>query len=235
MLQLRRRLHNGLTEQMMYTYSKSIDDASALGGQLSPTSLTIAQNWLNLGAERGLSTFDQRQVMNAQVQYTTGMGIGGKTLMSGWKGKLYKEWTLATQITVATGLPETPLYIDTVAGTAYTNIVRPDVVPGQPIYAGPAGYGLNAAAFTAPVLGQWGDAGRDSITGPRQFTLNSQMARTFRLNDRLNFDLAFSATNLLNHVTFASWDVIVNNPAQFGLPTAPNGMRNISSTMRLRF
>ena len=32
-VQLRRRLHNGLTATLQYTYSKSIDDDSALGGQ----------------------------------------------------------------------------------------------------------------------------------------------------------------------------------------------------------
>ena len=34
----------------------------------------IAQDWLNLSAERGLSNFDQRHNVNAQVQYTTGSG-----------------------------------------------------------------------------------------------------------------------------------------------------------------
>src|SRR5262249_18988350 len=99
-IQLRRRLHNGLTATAQYTFSKSIDDDSSLGGQgalqttqqnpfsfgAAPTAtsqppLAIAQNWLNLGAERGLSTFDQRHLLNVQVQYTTGMGLAGGTLL----------------------------------------------------------------------------------------------------------------------------------------------------------
>ena len=48
---------------------------------------TIAQNWLDLRAERGPSTFDQRQALSAQIQYTSGMGIGGRTLLSGWRGQ----------------------------------------------------------------------------------------------------------------------------------------------------
>src|SRR5262249_7435797 len=54
--QLRRRLHNGFTATLQYTYSKSIDDSS-LGGQNQGGRL-IAQNWLDLSAERGLSNFD---------------------------------------------------------------------------------------------------------------------------------------------------------------------------------
>ena len=89
-------------------------------------SLTIAQNWLDLSAERGLSTFDQRHLLSLQMQYTTGMGIGGKTLMSGWKGTLFKEWTCLTQITVGSGLPETPIYLAAVPGTGVTGSIRPD-------------------------------------------------------------------------------------------------------------
>ena len=86
----------------------------------------IAQNWLDLEAERGLSTFDQRHLLNVQLQYTTGMGMGGETLLSGWKGTLFKEWTFLTQITVGSGLPETPVYLAAVPGTGVTGSIRPD-------------------------------------------------------------------------------------------------------------
>src|SRR5262249_27859788 len=45
-LMLRRRLHNGFTATLNYTYSKSIDDA-AIGGQNQPGSTLVAQNWLD--------------------------------------------------------------------------------------------------------------------------------------------------------------------------------------------
>ena len=48
--QLRRRLHNGFTSSLIYTYSKSIDDA-ALGGR-GQGSAVIAQNKLDLFDER---------------------------------------------------------------------------------------------------------------------------------------------------------------------------------------
>ena len=41
----------------------------------------------------------------------------GGTLLTGWKGALFKEWTLATQITAGSGLPETPVYLAPVPGT----------------------------------------------------------------------------------------------------------------------
>ena len=243
-VQLRRRLRSGFTASLLYTYSKSIDDDSVLGGQgpvtAGSTSLsssqatpTIAQNWLDLKGERGLSTFDQRHVVNVQVQYTTGMGLHGGTLMNGWRGALLKEWTLLSNISAGTGLPETPVYLAAVPGTGFTGTIRPDRT-GSSIYAAPAGLNLNPAAYTAPAAGQWGSAGRDSITGPDQFTLNASMSRTFRVEAHYNLDVRIDSTNLLNHPVFTAWDTTINS-TQFGLPASANAMRSLQATLRLRY
>jgi hypothetical protein len=255
-IQLRRRLHNGFTATVQYIFSKSIDDDSALGGlgasvatQNTPQSPfsgstvavggtnqsppTIAQNWLDLSAERGLSTFDQRHLLNALLQYTTGMGLGGEPLLRGWKGALFKEWTFLTHISVGSGLPQTPIYLAAVPGTGVTGSIRPDYT-GAPLYAAPSGLSLNPGAYTMPLPGQWGNAGRNSIIGPAQFTLNASMGRTFRLNGRFNLDLRVDSTNLLNHVTFTRWETTVNSK-QFGLPTTGIAMRSMQTTLRLRF
>jgi hypothetical protein len=244
MIQLRRRLRNGFTASLQYTYSKSIDDDAILGGQghvtasdqgqsSAPSAAAIAQNWLNPRAERALSTFDQRHLLNVQAQYTSGEGLGGGTLMSGWPGRLLKEWTLLSTIAYGSGLPETPIYPAAVPGTGVTNTIRPDLT-GMPVYASQANFHLNAAAFTAPLAGQWGTAGRDSITGPNQFTLDSSLARTFRPTTRFYLTLSVDATNLLNHAVFTGWNTAVTS-TQFGLPVAANSMRSLQTTLRLRF
>ena len=230
-MQLRRRLHNGFTASVSYTFAKAIDDA-ALGGR-GQGNTVIAQNWLDLSGERGLSTFDQRHVVALTTQYSTGMGAKGGTLLSGWKGALYKEWTLTTQISAGSGLPESPSYVAAVQGTGVLGPLRPEYT-GAPLYTAPSGLYLNPAAYIAPLAGQWGNAARDSITGPAQFSLNASLSRTFRLNDRFNADLKFNANNLLNRVNFATWNTNVNG-AQFGLPTAANAMRIVQASLRVRF
>jgi hypothetical protein len=229
-VQLRRRLRNGFTWSLQYVYSKSIDDAS-LGGRNQPA--VIAQDWLNLRGERGLSPFDQRHLATIQIQYSTGVGIGGGTLMSGWRGSLFKDWTFVNAITAGSGLPLTPIYIAAVGGTGRTGSIRPDYT-GADLYAPPQGLFLNPAAVRVPEPGQWGNAGRNSITGPSQFTMNASMSRTFRLGDRWNADLRFDATNALNHVTYPAWIVNINS-AQFGLPATANPMRSLQTTFRVRF
>src|SRR5262249_43244669 len=156
----------------------------------------IAQNWLDLRAERARSNFDQRHLVNIQAQYTSGMGLGGGTLVGGWKGALLKEWTLASQINIGSGLPLTPVYFSAVRGV--TGSVRPDYT-GAPLYDARPGFFLNSAAYAAPAFGRWGNAGRNSINGPSQFTMNASLSRAFRLKDRLSLDLRIDASNALNH------------------------------------
>lgn len=253
-VQLRRRLHSGLAGSLQYTWSKSIDDDSFVGGQgpassqsAAPgefptasassaganSSASIAQNWRDLAAESGLSSFDQRNALTAQLQYTSGMGLKGGTLLGGWRGALLKQWTLLTAITAGSGLPETPLIVTAVPGTGVTNTIRPNRT-GAPLYVGSGGRFLNKAAYTTPGLGEWGNARRDSIIGPDQFSLNASMARAFRLSDKLSLEARVDATNAINHVNYSAWNTTITSP-QFGLPTAANAMRLLQTTLRVRF
>jgi hypothetical protein len=230
-LQLRRRLQNGFTATLQYTLSKAIDDAAPGGrGQGNPA---VAQNWLDLHAERSLSNFDQRHLMSLQLQYTSGVGVRGGTLLGGWQGRLFKDWTFLSQITAGSGFPLTPVYLTGLGGTGVTGIIRPDRTVAS-IYAAPPGLFLNPAAYAAPAPGHWGNAGRNSIIGPTQFALNASLGRTFRVRDRVSLDLRVDAMNALNHVTFPSWNTVVTS-VQFGLPTVANPMRTLQTTLRARF
>ncbi len=253
-VQVRRRLRNGFTALVLYTFSKSIDDDAVLGGQgettggsqnslsqndtltlttAQPQTAAVAQDWLDLRAERSLSSFDQRHLLNVQAQYTTGQGLEGGTLLGGWPGRLLKEWTLLTRINVGSGMPETPVYPAVVPGTGWIGPLRPSLT-GSPIYITQGNTHLNAAAYASPAEGAWGTAGRNSITGPDTFSLDGALQRTFRPTSRFYLDARFDATNLLNHVVFNNWNTTVGN-RQFGQPVAASQMRSIQTTLRLRF
>lgn len=230
---LRRRLRAGFTATATYTLSKSTDDAATFSNTaLAASALTVAQNWLDLGAERGPSPFDQRHLLTAQVQYSSGVGVGGGTLIDGGWGALLKDWTLATQLTAGSGLPFTPVSFATVAGTGFVGI-RPQLT-GIPVLPAPPGAYANPAAYATPAPGAWGNAGRDSIRGPAQFGLDASVARVFRLRGKTSLEWNATATNVLNHVTFAAINTFVGSP-QFGQPTLANPMRRILMTLRYRF
>jgi hypothetical protein len=249
-VQIRRRMRSGFTATVNYTYAKAMDDDAQVGAQghvasgSSSGAPSIAQDWLDPRGERGLSTFDQRHLVKAQVQYTPGMGMGGGTLLRGWRGRLVKEWTVMTQISAGSGLPETPQFLATVPGTGVSGTIRPSLT-GAPIYQSSGSFHLNSAAFAPPAAGQWGTARRDSITGPSQFSLDGSLSRTYRLRPPFNLDVRVDATNLLNHVSYTAWNTTLNwnaaasgtalSSPTFGLPATANSMRSMQVTARLRF
>ncbi len=226
-LQLRRRLHNGFTADLKYTYGKILTDAASLGGGLG----NPAQNWLNLEGERGRAPGDQRHNVQLNMQYTSGMGIGGGTLMSGWRGRVLKDWTFGDSITFGSGLPITPTYAGLISG-GVQGTIRASYI-GKSVYDAPEGFYLNPLAVTAPFAGQWGNAGVGSLSGPAQFSMNGTMQRSFKLSDRFNLAATISANNVLNHVVVTSLYTTVS--PQFGLPSAVNQMRSIQTSLRLTF
>lgn len=246
-IQLRRRLRAGFAAVAQYTFDKALDDDSQIGGtghvitesassgsttssNSNTSTPTIAQNWLNLRGEYSRSSFDQRHLLTGQLQYTSGMGNG--TLLGGWRGRVLKEWTISTLLSFGTGLPETPIYFATVPGTGVSGTIRPDRT-NAPLYMHTPGSFLNLSAYTEPVEGHWGSAGRNSITGPGTFTLNGAIGRTFRFKDPYSLDVRVDATNYLNHGVFTSYNTTINST--FGAPVGTDPMRSLQLTGRWRF
>jgi hypothetical protein len=232
-LTLRRRLHNGVTASVQYTLAKSTDDAATFSNTaVAPKTLAVAQDWLNLAAERAPSSFDQRHLLTATAQYTSGVGVTGGTLVdTGW-GRLFKDWTMAAQLSTGSGFPLTPVFFAAVPGTGYVG-VRPRLTGVSPDPMVSGSY-ANAGAYAAPLPGTWGDAARNSIRGPAPFSLDASLARVFRVSGRVNAEWRVAAANLLNRVTFSTIETVVTNP-QFGRPTLANPMRTLRMTLRLRF
>jgi hypothetical protein len=227
---LNRRFRSGVSGNISYMLSKAIDDGAPGAGAV------IAQNWLNLAAERGLSSFDARHTVNANWQYSTAVGTRGGTLVKGWKGTLFKDWTVTNGITVRTGSPLTAITggnRSTTTGTGITGTVRANAT-GLPLGDAPLGYGFNPLAFAIPLPGEWGTAGRDTIPGPTIFSLNASVGRVFRMGERRSIDLRFDVQNALNHVTITSWGTTLNS-SLYGLPSAAAGMRHMTATLRFRF
>lgn len=230
--QLNRRFHSGFMWHGSYQFSKSIDNAGTGGRGQGNT--PVAQNWLDLAAERALSSFDARHNLSLQVQYSTGMGTSGGTLLNGWKGTLLKDWTVSTGINLHSGNPLTATVggaRSQVSGTAVSNTVRAQAT-GLPIEA--TGLLFNTAAFADPASGAWGNAGRNTIPGPAVFSLDSSLGRVFRFGERRSADLQLQATNLLNRVTITNWGTVLGSTT-YGLATDAAAMRKVTLSLRFRF
>jgi hypothetical protein len=226
-LRLTRRFRNNFSWQLNYTYQKTIDNTTSLGAG-------VAQNALNLAAERGIDA-PTGQVL--QLQYTAQSPVGVRNAMSQkqpWLQKTLKDWQLTGTTQVQSGRPLTATVLGNASnagGAGVVGTVRADAT-GLPIDGG-SGY-FNKAAFTVPLAGLFGTAGRGTIPGPGTFGMNLQLARQIQLAERKSVEFNVSATNLLNHVNISGFGTVVNS-LNYGLATGAAGMRTVSATVRLRF
>jgi hypothetical protein len=230
-LRVSRRLRRGLMVNALYTFSKSIDNASSIGG----VGNVVAQNDRDLSAERGLSIFDQRHSLTFMSMISSPFGEGGvwfrdRSLAS----TLLKQWNLTVNVTARSGNPLTARVLGNQADTAGTGSVgsgRADAT-GQPITAGEGFFNTNA--FTIPAPGTFGNAGRDTIPGPAFITLGASFGRSFQLSERRRLEFRISSDNLLNQVNYTGLSTVVNS-LTYGQPLAVGAMRTVTASLRLQF
>lgn len=238
-VRLRKRMSKGFSIGGMYTYSKSIDDASTIGSGGSSAASVVAQDAFNLAAERGLSSFNQTHKLTVDYLWELPFGhdkhwLSGNTPLRA----IFGDWQWNGDFTIASGLPFTPRllgnFADVDRGTNGT--LRPDLVPGQAIAISDPSLGewFNTAAFVAPPAGQFGDARRNSIIGPGSVIFDMTISRTIPLKESRVLEFRAQASNIFNHANFATIDTVVNSPT-FGRVTAVGGMRAITMTARFRF
>jgi hypothetical protein len=227
-----RRFARGVSWVALYTRSKSIDDASSFSGPGG----TVVQFIDNLNLERGLSSFDQRNNLQTTFLLSSPVGVHGLLRNGGWATKTLAGWTVSGTFAAASGTPLTALVagnLSNTEGLAGSGSTRAEAT-GLPLYGGDYPY-FNLAAFSAPPAGEFGNAGRDTITGPFRVSFNSALNRAFRFGDtRRQLQLRLSATNALNHVAITGFGTTVNS-ATYGLPTAATAARTVQLLMRFSF
>ena len=228
-----RRMTRGISAVALYTFSKAIDDASGFTGGGSGS---VVQNINDRAAERGLSSTDQRHRLSIQSVITSPVGIHGMWRNGGWKTKVLTGWTLNPNLSIASGLPHTAML-----GGPYANSTTSGVrtsyraeATGLGIQGGGSPY-FNEGAFEAPVAGQYGNAGVDTIPGLASFSLNAAANRTWRFGEtRKNLQVRLSANNALNHVQITGFGTTFGT-STFGLPTGASATRTVSLLMRFSF
>jgi hypothetical protein len=226
---LTRKLSKGLSIQGLYTFSKSIDDASVLGGG----AVVVAQNDKDLAAERGLSTFDQRHSFT--LGFTEQSPVGKKTELGGpVLTGILRSWILSGNIIAMSGLPYTARVLGNLSdsgGSGNFGASRADATGAS--VSGGSGF-FNKAAFAPPSLGAFGNAGRDTIPGPSRFSMNLALTRSFHATERHHIEIRMEGSNVTNTAIFSNFGTVLN-ALNYGLPIAALPMRTFKATLRYKF
>jgi len=237
-LRVNKRLSSGIALGANYQYSHSIDDASGVGG----TSTVVAQNWQDLAAEEGNSSFDVRHKVSGTYLYELPFGKDKVWFTSGAASHILEGFSASGSFTFATGTPLTPSYpaavSDVAHGTAGT--LRPNRVPGVSITAGGGSQKqwFNTAAFAQPAAdafgNAFGNASRNSIAGPGTIQNNMALSKTVQMGDTRSMEIRATINNVFNTVQYSGVDTNLTSPTA-GQVTSAGAMRSFQFTARFRF
>lgn len=233
-VRLRKRFASGVSFGATYTFSKSIDNASSIGGGAT----VVAQNENDLDAERGLSSFDRRHRLTGDFVFELPFGEGRRWLAHGgpWE-RIFGAWQWSGSYSVATGNPFTARvlgnFLDVARGTDGT--LRADVT-GQPIAVDNPSVlqWFNTAAFTLPATGEFGNAGRNTIIGPTTVNFNMALSKTIQMKDTMGLELRVEANNIFNTPQFTLIDTTINSPT-YGQVIGVGSTRKLQLSARYRF
>jgi Carboxypeptidase regulatory-like domain/TonB dependent receptor len=222
-VQYQRRLSHGMQMLASYSWSHSIDDGSA-GSAGSYSNLGVPGNF---SANRGPSDFDIRDAFSAGMTYFV-----PNRKMSTFAGAALRGWSLESVIQARSAAP-----VDVSDGDfqVFNNGVfadiRPDLIPGQPIYLRgaqcaaalvqglvpngqpvspcPGGLGLNPAAFADPpydpntlIPSRQGDTPRNFLRGFGATQVDFAIHRDFPIHESLKLQFRAEMFNILNHPNF---------------------------------
>jgi hypothetical protein len=204
-----------------YTFSRSIDDASAFFA--TDAEPGIPQNSYDLSAERGLSNFQAKHRLVGSLVYgvpASGNGIL-RRVTTGWTAGSIFVMQSGRPFTVNRGIDQSH------SGTATLGYFadRPNLV-ADPFRAGPVPENpdprchstvsqggraadavrtpeswFNACAFAAPGVA-FGDTGRNSLIGPDLRGIDLSLTRSFQLGEHSRLQCRLEVFNAMNRANF---------------------------------
>ena len=243
---VRHRLSHGINISASYTFSKALDTADAYSSAVDPFLNPRSRNY-------GPAGYDRRQVFTTSFLYKLPM-LGRKT---GFKplSVVADNWEISGVARMLTGAPITPSYslitginspTGTPSDTARLQVINPTAPLAQrfgppPEPAGQASL-ANAPWSVASTDPQYGNLGKNTMTGPGTNNWDLSVYRNIRLKERVNAMLRLETYNTFNHTQFSG----INSAPQFNtlgaqvntaflVPNAARPARYVQAAMRISF
>jgi hypothetical protein len=222
-VQFQRRLSNGISFNVAYTWAKSLDTRSfdptltVVGTGNASTAPDTPFDINNRRLNYAPSDFDRRHALQTNWVFEVPFGKG-KRFLGGARGvmeRIVGGWEISGFGRVTSGRPFTVF-----AGTNTVSNVNQSTAnctgctsgEGTPFVDTGANSGntgfiwfFNAAQraqFSAPGAGQLGNTGRNFFVGPHFFDLDSSLLKRVPVSERFKLEFRADATNLTNSVSF---------------------------------
>jgi hypothetical protein len=240
-LWLNRRFARNLSYQASYTWSHTLSDVA-----LTAFTNTTSDPY-NYHLDYGDADLDRRHTFVSNVVYVLPMfkswGSVARGVLGEWQVNGIYSYFGSTPIDITTG-------VNTI-GTSAAVGQRPNLVPGQSIYANnsnDATLWLNPRAFSLPAPGTMGNLSRGMVRGKPINTFDASLNKNWSLTESTKLQFRAEFFNLFNHPNFVGYNTTINfqgnstqsnfgsvtNPA-FGTLNATQNHREIQFGLKLNF
>jgi hypothetical protein len=240
-VRVQKRMSHGIMFMGRYTYSKSLDDASTIGGG----GTTVIQNNADPRGDYGLSSFNMTHQFLGQVVYQLPFGDRRRFARKGWQEHVFGLWNMNATFNAHSGTPYTVRVFSknqSCQNVPGTNSERANQSGGTSISDPTVQDWFNTAVFSIPVksvtdpTGCFGDAPRNSVIGPGAFTINTGLTKLipFGRDGLRRLDFTWNVSNLFNHPNYTGLSTVLGS-STFGEITSVASMRAMTFTTRLNF
>jgi hypothetical protein len=223
-----RRFAQGFQVRGTYTFSKSLDDGTALNSSVGANAPGFVMYPSEPKWDWSLSNADARHIAAINASYELPFG---KKARGAWQ-KIAAGWAISGIETVQSGFPFTPqLGFNPSNNGDSRNPVRPSWNPafvGSVIEGGPTQY-FNPNAFVLPATGTYGNVGRNVLTGPGLATTDFSASKNTSISERLRVQFRAEFFNIFNRANFASPNAVVFSSAG-SAPSPTAGVITATST-----
>ncbi|HTW60577.1 MAG TPA: TonB-dependent receptor [Terracidiphilus sp.] len=249
---LRHPANHGLTTDIAYTLSKSIDMGSEAehSNEFSSDSIgsfSAIQNSWNPKLNKGVSDYDSRQLVTVDGVYALPVGRGNaimsgangvaQALLGGWQISGLSRWASPLPFSLAAPGWATNWQLEGF-GVATRNVpVKKHIIDGAPqVFAGNEASVINNGIYYGdPVrLPYPGEAGeRNNFRGDGYFDVDSALAKTWDLHESMKLKFDAEVYNVGNDVRFDDSPINLNPSLTSGTLGAYSGM--LSTYRRMQF
>jgi hypothetical protein len=251
-VQLQRRLSNGVTFDLAYTWSHSLDTRSfdptltVVGTGNASTAADTPFDINNRRLNYASSDFDRRHVLQWNFVYEMPFGKGKHFLgtSSGWAERIVGGWEVTGYGRLTSGRPFSVFAgTNTVSNVNQSTANCTGCTPGMGTPFLDSGSGLiwffnqsQRAQFSAPAAGQFGNTGRNAFYGPHYFELDTSLLKRIAIHEKVKLEIRADATNLTNSVMFGNPTTDITSSI-FGRirNTVTSGSRKIQIGAKIHF
>jgi len=248
--QLQGRLHNGMSYQLSYTWSRCMTNSQGFFGEGGQSSAPSAwwQNTYNPKGESGACYYNVKGDFTGYVIYDLPFGRGKQfgTNMSKVADAVVGGWRLSVIPTFRGGFPLTLSSNNDHSGTnSFQNrpdcVASPHVLHKQPIGNGLLGYRwFDPNSYAEPRDGYFGNCSVSSVYGPGEQNIDGNLAKTFKIRESQNVEFRAEFINALNHTILdapSNGGINSLNPdgGTIGQVNSSEGARNIQFALKYNF